>query len=291
MRATTILNGKMSGTPFLKAQDHYECVMLRNLSTLLTTVLAAKLVWPHVPKLEGQTLKIAFLGAREYIEGVVNMAMLRSMLQTICGWQGSRLQVDLIGPEMTCSTLPTPTPPGVDVRCIQGLYHETKRQPVHIAVVSNGGIDNYFASWVPTILCLRDQRTPTVFTGYRLDKIGCERMLRSLRANIVAPTATNPFRIVGPSSLGYPDEFLVAMCGVVANVPSTPLDLKELHRQERMAKLEELAQVNHDEGQVFTAKRLRQLRSKLVAKEIVIPEDVPHNVLEGWAMGQHGPAW
>ena len=281
----------MKDTAFLKVQNDLQIVQMRPLSTLLTTVIAAKLVWPHITEPTGQTLKIAFLGAREHIEGVIDTVNLRSMLQKHCGWKGSRLQLDLIGPEMDRTTLSST--PGVNIRCINGLYHKTKPQPVHFALALNAGIDNSFASWTPTILYLRDRRTPTIFTGYKLDKVGCERMLRSFKINIVAPTRANPFRLIGPLSAhcGYPDEFLVAMCGCEVNVPHLSLDLKELHRQERIAKLEELAVLNEDDGLMGVAKRLRQLRRKLVAKEIVIPEEVQHNVLEGWAMGRDPPAW
>ena len=227
------------------------------------------------------------------MEGQLDVALLHSLIQRACHWRGSKLILELIGSgldDQAQNTLIRTA--AVDVTFSEGFYHDIELQPclsgLHAAVVLNGGVDNSFHSWAPTIQLLCDQQVPSAFTGYSIDALGCERMLRALGADIVLPTAPNPFRMQVEGVRRAPDVFIVAMFGRSSN---DTVDLLKIHRQERLDKLEELVKLNILDGCVSTAEKLQELRQQLLDNSVVIPEDITHGPIEKWAQGKVKALW
>ena len=109
----------------------------------------------------------------------------------------------------------------MDVTFSEGFYHDIELQSclpgLHATVVLTGGSDNSFHSWAPTIQLLCGQQVPSAFTGYSIDALGCERILRTLGADILLPTAPNLFRMQVEQVQRAPDVFIVAMFGRSSN--------------------------------------------------------------------------
>ena len=83
----------------------------------------------------------------------------------------------------------------------------------------------------------------------------------------------------------------MAVCGCGGREPPSDTELADIHRHERIARLESLAGLNDRDGAHAVARKLRELRAQLIGGEVTIPPDVNHGDLEGWAMGSKPKRW
>jgi hypothetical protein len=299
----------------------------RERSSAYTVGLSALLLASQVRAARGgeTAMRIALLGCRWHIEGRMDWRLLRRL---VCryglgggggggggggdggGGDGAcPLVVTLVGPEMSddegaeerraMARAADASEGGIHVRVLAGAYHDVAHGsddlPPHLAVVLCGGVDNEFGSWGRTLSALLRDGVPCAFTGYGLadgsttHDAGLEPLLRLMRAQVVCAPHPNPFRFVmfGRAS----DAFVLAVCGCGTAEPPTDAELPQIHRSERAARLDGLAQLNERDGQPEVARRLRELRAQLLAGEVHIPPAVTHGDLEGWAMGTKQKAW
>lgn len=69
------------------------------------------------------------------------------------------------------------------------------------------------------------------------------------------------------------------------------VNLKDVQRQDRIAKCKELAELNRRDGASWAAESLMELRAKLLARRVDIPAHVSHGDLESWAQGRGPQMW
>ena len=86
--------------------------------------------------------------------------------------------------------------------------------------------------------------------------------------------------------------FLVGFCGESDSleVPRTEEELNEVHKEERILKLLELAKINEQEMNFESGRLLRLLRSQLMTGEVELDRSITHTDMEQWSYGIPLPA-
>lgn len=135
---------------------------------------------------------------------------------------------------------------------------------------------------------------------------GAERLLRMMGADIIVPSTPNPFRVsvMGRMPHVYMNGFFVAFRGYAPNdagrtaqaalyagAQQASDELARVHRAARAAKLEDFAVVNILDGAPEAARRLREIRTELLAGRLVIPRKVSDDDIEKWVLGRRGRPW
>ena len=169
----------------------------------------------------------------------------------------------------------------------------------HLAVILNGGVDNYFGTWGYSLARLLRDNVPTALTGYGNTTngqptydIGTLPVLESMRAQTVCSLAPNPFRFAQQFLRTVCcDAFLVGVCGCGTQSPPDDEEIPNIHARERIAKLESLAALNDRDGYVPATGLLRELRADVESGKVVIPPSVTHGDLEKWAQGRGPRKW
>ena len=124
----------------------------------------------------GTAISIAFLGARESLEGCMDYKSLFGLLKILFPAM-TQLNVCLIGPEVSGSP-DRQIVPGMNIRKVNGLFHSVYGQlPVHfqkpsVAVLLCPGFnaDKYKSQWHPSMKLLLDNNTLCLASGYSSNK-------------------------------------------------------------------------------------------------------------------------
>ena len=303
----------------------------RERASTYTVALAALVMRREVLAAHGggeEPLRIALLGCRWDVEGRIDWQLLIKLLSRFIEGASdlrSGLRITLVGPDLegetgmaaidrdeACREMKRAIESqrselGFDI--FTGPYHEAlegsghagegRVQQPHLAVILNGGVDNGFGSWGPSIASLLRSRVPCIFTGYGSTDdgtatydAGVEPLLTLMRAECVCAAQPNPFRFprLGMAAHSH-DAFLIGVCGCGADKPPDDDELSSIHAAERAAKLDRLADLNDRDGYAAAARLLRDLRAQLLSNEVNISPEVTHGDLERWAQGRGPKMW
>eukprot|EP00873_Tetraselmis_striata_P035788 jgi/Tetstr1/456052/TSEL_042822.t1 len=240
-----------SGAPIFTA-DASPC----SLSQAFTVARAAGLAKTHglLDDAPVSPFRMTLVGSRSHVEGAMDFALVRRLLiRVLPGLKN--VQFDLVGPEVV-SARPL-SGDGYVVHSVNGTYHEAveagnRQLAPDLACVLNGGIDNFFASWAPSLELLRKQGTPVAFTGYvGIDDPGCERLLKLFDV----PRKPNPFGWHARPGMAR-DGLMVLTCGKGSPQEHTPNDMLSVHKAEHLARLLDLASINEEEGNTHVVRKL-----------------------------------
>lgn len=150
---------------------------------------------------------VTLVGSISHLEGAMDFALVQRLrIRVLPGLKN--VQFDMVGPDVV-SARPL-SGDGYVVHSVNGTYHEAveagnRQLAPDLACVLNGGIDNFFASWAPSLEILRKQAqgTPVAFTGYvGIDDPGCERLMKLLAWRVLSPQQTQPLRLARQTQHG-----------------------------------------------------------------------------------------